>query len=96
MARIVNIRFKCCGYNFDAAVDCDWFLHCYELFGDMDRNNVTPIELYCIDKPDWDIRVIYQKNRNDQNGKYGHTVVDWSNLIAEARKWVRQMKKKKV
>lgn len=90
MVRIINIRFKCCGYNFDAAVDCDWFLHFYE----EKRGDVIPIELFNFDEPDWDVRVIYQKGRNDQNEEYGHTVVDWSNLIAEARKWVRQMKKK--
>lgn len=94
MTRIVNIRYRCCGLNFDAAIDCNWFLHCYELFGDMDRNNVTPIELYCIDNPDWDIHMIYQNNRDEQNRAYAHTVVDWDNLLKETRKWVREMRKK--
>lgn len=97
MSRIVNIGYRCCGLNFDAAIDCDWFLHCYELFGDMDRNIVTPIELYCIDNPDWDIRMIYQKKQNGQNeSEYAinHTVVDWDNLLKETRKWVREMRKK--
>ena len=92
MARIVNIKFRCCGYNFDAAVDCDWELHIY----DEKRNDITPIELYNLDE-DWDICMIYQKNRNDQNKSgyvINHTGVDWDNLIKETRKWVREMRKK--
>ena len=86
MSRIVNIRYRCCGYNFDAAVDCDWELHCY----DEKRNDVTPIELYNLDE-DWDIRMVFQKDElNDST----HTVVDWDNLIKETRKWVREMRKK--
>ena len=92
MSRIVNISYRCCGYNFDAAVDCDWELHCY----DEKRNDVTLIELYNLEE-DWDIRMIYQKNQNDHNkSEYAinHTVVDWDNLIKETRKWVREMRKK--
>jgi hypothetical protein len=92
MSRIVNIKYRCCGYNFDAAVDCDWELHCY----DERRNDVTPIELYNLDE-DWDIRMVYQKNRNDQNKPecaMNHTCVDWNNLTKETRKWVREMRKK--
>ena len=92
MARIVNIGYRCCGYNFDAAVDCDWELHCY----DEKRDDVTPIELYNIDE-DWDIRMVYQKHRNDQSVRHraiNHTVVDWDNLLKETRKWVREMRKK--
>ena len=92
MARIVNVRYKCCGYNFDAAVDCDWELHCY----DEKRNDVTPIELYNLDE-DWDIRMVYQEKRNDQNNSeyaINHTAVDWDNLIKETRKWVCEMRKK--
>lgn len=92
MSRIVNIKYRCCGYNFDAAVDCNWELHCY----DEKRNDVTPIELYNLDE-DWDIRMIYQKKQNDQNKSgyaINHTVVDWDNLMKETRKWVREMRKK--
>ena len=92
MARIVNIGYKCCGYNFDAAVDCDWFLHCYDESKD-ERENTTPIELYNLDE-DWDIRMVFQKNRNDQNNNYAHTVVDWDMVMKETRKWVREMRKK--
>ena len=59
MSRIVNIKYRCCGYNFDAAVDCDWELHCY----DEKSNDVTPIELYNLDEPDWDIRMVYQEKK---------------------------------
>lgn len=93
MARIVNIKYRCCGYNFDAAVDCDWTLHCYDETSD----DVTPLELYNMDKPEWDIRMIYQGAKNDQykNGEYlNHTNVNWDNLIKETRKWVREMRKK--
>ena len=31
MGRIVNIKYRCCGLNFDAAIDCDWCLHSYGL-----------------------------------------------------------------
>lgn len=92
MSRIVNIKYRCCGYNFDAAVDCDWELHCY----DEKSNKVTPIELYNLDE-DWDIRMIYQDERNDQSVRpraINNTVVDWNNLLKETRKWVREMKKK--
>lgn len=89
MTRIVNIKYRCCGYKFDAAVDCDWELHCY----DEKRNDITPIELYNLDEPEWDIHMIYQPGRNDQNQHYAHTEVDWDNLIKETRKWVREMRK---
>ena len=92
MARIVNIGYRCCGYDFDAAVDCDWELHCY---GEK-RDDVTPIELYNLDE-DWDIRMIYQDKRNDQSVRpraINHTGVDWDNLMKETRKWVREMRKK--
>jgi hypothetical protein len=92
MSRIVNIKYRCCGYNFDAAVDCDWELHCY----DEKRNNVTPIELFNLDE-DWDIRMVYQSKRNDQLERpyaLNHTEVDWDNLLKETRKWVREMRKK--
>lgn len=62
MSRIVNIRYRCCGLNFDAAVDCDWELHFY---GDEKKADVTPIELFCFDNTDWGVRMIYQKDVND-------------------------------
>lgn len=93
MSRIVNIKYRCCGYNFDAAVDCDWELHDY----DERRDDVTSIELYNLDDPAWNIRMIYQSNRNDQLGRaweIKHTFVDLENIIKETRKWVHEMKRK--
>ena len=43
-----------CGLHFDAAIDCDWTLHCY---GEREKD-VTPIELYCFDHTEWDIRMM--------------------------------------
>lgn len=96
--RIVNCRFVCCGLHFDAAIDCDWDMHCYDQTGD-ERRDTTPIELYCFDKPEWDIRMMYHKERNDQQNDvaYGgifNTCADMDEIKAEARKWVREMKRK--
>lgn len=96
MARIVNIRFKCCGLNFDAAVDCDWILHSYGC-GNDDKTTTTPVELYCFDHKDWDIRMVFIPSRNEQQRHdgfeyYYHTVVDWDLIIKEAKKWVRENK----
>ena len=98
MSRIVNIKYRCCGYNFYAAVDCDWDLHCYDLGCFPNKcDTITPIELFNLDEPDWDIRMIYQDRRNDQSVHpcaINHTEVDWDNLLKETRKWVREMRKK--
>ena len=90
MARIVNIKYRCCGLDFDAAVDCDWVLHAYE----EKPAGVTPIELYCLDNIDWDIRMIYQNGVNSQDDReYRFTSVDMGNILKETRKWVREMRK---
>lgn len=97
MSRIVNIKYKCCGYHFDAAVDCDWELHCYDLSVFPNKSeNITPIELYNLDERDWGIRMVYQERRNDQRKEHAinHTEVDWENLMKETCKWVREMRKK--
>ena len=95
--RIVNCRFVCCGLHFDAAIDCDWEMHCYDQTEE-EKRNTTPIELYCFDRPEWDIRMMYHKERNDQQGaNYGLTYcscVDIDAIKKEARKWVREMRKK--
>ena len=94
--RIVNCRFICCGLHFDAAIDCDWELHCYE--EEEKRNDVTPIELYCFDKPEWDVRMMFHKERNEQqranNGFMYSSCVDIDAIKKEARQWVREMRKK--
>lgn len=84
-SRVVNIRYKVKGLHFDAAVDCDWVLHCYDA-----EKNVTPIELYCLDRPDWDIRMMYHEERNDQQGVFSdglilHSSVDFDAIKKETR-----------
>ena len=93
--RIVNIRYTCCGLKFDAAVDCDFALHCY-WFSPDEKEAITPIELYCLDRTEWDIKMIYQDNTNQQNSVYNHTFVDWENIMLETRSWVEEMTSKEV
>lgn len=90
MARIVNIRFKCCGLNFDAAVDCDYQLHAYD-GGDHKK---VAIEIYCFDHPEWDVCMIFQDGRNDNNtDAIAFTEVNWNGVFKETHKWVREMRK---
>lgn len=89
--RVVNLRFKVCGLRFDAAIDCDWTLHCYSEH----EKDVTPIELYCLDHKEWDIRMMYHKERNDQQGTYIdglvlHSSVDFQEILKETRKWIKE------
>lgn len=90
-SRIVNIRYKVKGLHFDAAIDCDWQLHAYS----EEEKDVTPIELYCFDHKDWDIRMIYHKERNDQQDEHGdglilHSSVDFGAILKETRKWIKE------
>lgn len=85
--KITNLRFNIEGYNIDAAVDIDWALHHYtqdEFF----KRNHTAIELYNFDKPDWDVRVIYQEQLNTPT----HRIVDIDSLIQEIKAWIKEMK----
>lgn len=104
ISRIINMRFKCCGFRFDAAIDCDWQLHCYEQDAET-RKNFTPIELYNFDMPDWDIRMIYyhedgcritnsqQVGVRDQRGIV-NTLCSMEFIRKEAQKWCREMRVK--
>ena len=88
-SRIVNIRYKVKGLRFDAAVDCDWRLHAYSA-----EKDVTPIELYCLDRPEWDIRMMYHTERNDQQGVHNegcilHSSVDFQAILKATRKWIK-------
>lgn len=89
--RVVNLRFMVCGLHFDAAIDCDWTLHCYP----EREKDVTPIELYCFDHTEWDIRMMYHKERNDQQDTYSdglvlHSSVDFQEILKETRKWIKE------
>ena len=80
-----------CGLHFDAAIDCDWTLHCYP----EREKDVTPIELYCFDHKEWDIRMMYHKERNDQQDTYIdglvlHSSVDFQEILKETRKWIKE------
>lgn len=92
MARIVNIRYRCCGYNFDAAVDCDYQLHCYA----HEYDDKVVVELYCFDHPEWDVYWFFYDGQNDQRKDrfaINHSVVDMGVIKSETRKWVKQMAK---
>ena len=98
--RVVNLRFMCCGYKFDAAIDCDWKLHAYGM-DEVERQKETPIELFNCDKPEWDIRMCYYKEegREVTNGQQNprlslvNTLCDMEFIKKETRKWVREMRK---
>ena len=97
--RVVNLRYMVDGLHFDAAIDCDWTLHCYEL--EDKRNDVTPIELYCFDKPEWDIRMMFHKEpqgrrTNDQqrdaySGGIYNTCANFDEILAETKAWIKEM-----
>ena len=92
--RIVNVRYTVNGLHFDAAIDCNWQLHAYGESPDVMKKRV-PIELYCFDHQDWDIRMLYQDLPNDQPTRAGeyymlHTEVNWEEIIEETKKWIEE------
>ena len=102
--RVVNLRYMVNGLYFDAAVDCDWCLHCYDLKEELYKQNKTPIELYCFDKPEWDIRMMYyvepnNPNSNDQQkdtyfGGIYNTCANLDEIIKETKAWIKEMENK--
>lgn len=97
--RIVNLRYMCEGLHFDAAIDCDWTLHFYENEPD-ERRDVTPIELYCMDRPDWDIHMMYHREpevyrTNEQqeefHGGIFNTAANFEEILEETKKWIQEM-----
>ena len=92
--RVINVRYTVDGLHFDAAIDCNWQLHCYDESPDV-MNKRVPIELYCFSHQEWDIRMLYQDLPNDQPtraGKYYlHTEVQWEGIIEETKKWIKEM-----
>lgn len=92
--RVVNIRYTVDGLRFDAAIDCDWQLHAYRESPEVMKKRV-PIELYCFDHTEWDIRMLYQELKNDQPIRPGeyyilHTEVNWEEIIEETKKWIEE------
>ena len=92
--RIVNLRYTVNGLHFDAAIDCDWQLHAYGEDPETKKKRV-PIELYCFDHTEWDIRVFFQEHNNNQiNGKGPamlNTEVELKEIIKETEKWIEEM-----
>ena len=100
--RIVNINYEVDGLRFDAAIDCDWQMHAYDLglwgIDNKSREEQTPVELYCFDHTDWDIRMVYIEARNDQqDGTTSRllykSVVDWKQIIEATKEWIAEMTK---
>jgi len=90
--RVINVRYTVAGLHFDAAIDCDWQLHAYGESPEVMKKRV-PIELYCFDHTEWDIRMLYQELPNDQHepGYFmQHTEVDWEGIIKETEKWIEE------
>lgn len=89
-----NLRFVINEYHIDAAVDINWTLHSYPEDEEF-KNNHTVIELYNFDRPEWDVHVIYQEQRNKYEidkittDKYCvNAIVDIENLIQEIKSWI--------
>lgn len=92
--RIINLRYTVGGLHFDAAIDCNWQLHCYDE-SPLDMRKRVPIELYCFDHAEWDIRMIYQDLKNDQPNSSSdhymhHTEVDLKGILEETEKWIEE------
>lgn len=86
--RIINIRYKIYKYNFDAAIDCNFVLHCYEYSYD-EKLKITPIELYNLND-DWDVKVIEYTMKNEPNNVLCHTFVSLDFIIEETKKWIAE------
>lgn len=93
-SQYANLRFVINEYHIDAAIDINWTLHSYPEDEEF-KNNHTAIELYNFDRPEWDVHVIYQEQRNQYQideiikDKYCvHAIVDIENLIQEIKSWI--------
>ena len=89
--RIVNVRYTVKKLHFDAAIDCDWVRHNYDDIPNRIRAFLTPVEIYCIDRPSWDVRMVYQDGRNDFSGETAHTECDFQHIVKETKKWIKEM-----
>ena len=85
-----NLRYQIGELHFDAAVDINWEMHAYDdkCFEEENWKNTTAIEIYCFDRPDWDVRMIYQSFKNNIH----RTFVDIQNLFDETKKWIEENK----
>ena len=62
-SQYTNLRFVINEYHIDAAIDINWTLHSYPEDEEF-KDNHTAIELYNFDRPEWDVHVIYQEQKN--------------------------------
>lgn len=90
----INLRFVINEYHIDAAIDINWTLHSYPEDEEF-KDNHTAIELYNFDRPEWDVHVIYQEQRNKyetskiEKDKYCvNAIVNIENLIQEIKSWI--------
>ena len=79
MKGVVNLRYTVDGKRFDAAIDYGKVLHYYP--GDV--STTLPVELYCLDRTDWDIHMMFIP----QNSKDG-AFVEMDDIIKETRDWM--------
>lgn len=100
--RIINLRYKCKSFNFDAAIDIHDILHSH-LSPDEKENNIS-IELYNLDKPDWDVKVIYLEKEdfvethddikgkiNEPDSSFSHSFVSFGFIYNETIKWINEI-----
>ena len=55
MRGIINLRYEFNGMHFDAAIDYGRILYSYTNV----PQNMLPIELYNLDRPEWDIQMMF-------------------------------------
>jgi hypothetical protein len=96
--QLVNINFILEGFHFDAAVDINYQLHCYDLDEEFMKNHIA-IEIYNYDCPDWDVFVIFQESQRSihrtsftQKQYVQRCVVDFNDIIEQTKKWIKNEK----
>lgn len=76
MDGIVNVRYTVGGLHFDAALDYGRILHSYTYA----QRQMFPVELYCLDREEWDIRMLYFEEQ-----------VDWDVVVKNTEAWIKEM-----
>lgn len=97
ITRLINLRYKCKGFNFDAAIDIHGILYSYS------DENTIPIELYNLDK-EWDIKVIYLTKENfiekydsihnvinEPDSSFSHSFISFGFIYNETIKWINEV-----
>ena len=95
--RVLNLQVYYGTLEFDAAIDINWQLHVY---GDADeefRKRHIPVEFYCADHPEWDVKVVYMDGDNPQSMDLPATMfsrLDFPSIFKELGQWVAAMSPK--